>query len=889
MLRSIVPRGLVGVSWAVVRRSLLPLACLSLLLISPGCGGNDLGAEGDSEDESGTAETGDDDDDPVEPYDEFPGLSAEVEVKFDDRGIPHIYAANDDDLFFASGYQMAVDRLFQMDLTRRRALGRQAEVLGESAIDQDIVSRTFDLQRWGSLNAERLRGEAPDVYNSVIAWIAGVNARIAEIEAGDAPLPYGFAEAGYTPEPWDRDDEYAIAKLLYLGNSNSLERDLLATIIRRNLPEVWDAFELSKPMFEVAIMPEDEIPAGLAPDSRPSTRHLAPAPVPLDPHSPQAVADALSTLHGALAHLGVGRGPFGSNSWALDGRHTADGRSLIANDPHQPLDSPSLMYAQHLDSITRGEGSYDVIGFSFSGTMGVQLGHNRRLHWTATTNFADVMDLWEVRVEDNGVWIGEDFVEWDVREEVIEVAGGEPRVLELRDVPGYGVILPPELIPLPVAGPGRELLVNWTGFAGTNEEQCFARMAQAQDLDSWEEGVDLMEVAGFNFVAATADEIAYRVNILVPDRDLSSGALPYLVMDGDDPRGYWDGYLPASQLPRSRLTNRGWVATANNDPWGFTFDGDVTNDPFYYGYFYAAGHRAQRLDEELERLTEAGGVTLADMRALQLDTHSVLADALLPVLDDAVAAIGSDAALAEFEGDADLPALVEQLAGWDRRMDRDSAAALVWHVWLHSMAWEVAEDDLSFLYTLVFNQEPPFVIKIPALALLEAYPSTGLTQEGPRWLALSGLRITAQWLRDTYGDIDPSGYSWGDMHGTRFDNPAGELAPELDGGWVSTNGGEDTLDVSSSKFYAGSSNPAPPERLESTSGAIFRVVTSFAEDGTPVSEVNFPRGNAGEPSSPHWDDTLEDWVEGVYTPMPYREAEVDAATESSYRLTPSED
>lgn len=842
-------------------RRALPLVLIALFL--PTCQ-----REGAQDDDSH--------EEPVVPYDEFPGLTAAVQIHIDDRGIPHIYGQTDDDVAFASGYQMASDRLFQMDLMRRRALGRQAEVLGETYIDQDVVSRTFDLRRWGTMNMERAREDAPDVYNMMVSWVAGVNQRVAEVAAGDAPMPAGFAELGYMPESWELEDEFAIAKLLYLGNSNSLENDLLATILYRNIPDTWNRFRLSQPMFPVAIMPDDEVPAASKPNSKPSALHRAPAPVPMDPWSPAAIADALSGLSHAFGHVGA----VGSNNWIIDGRHTASGRPIVANDPHQPLQSPSLMYAQHLSSAA---GGIDVAGFSFAGTAGVQLGHNDALHWGATTNFADVMDLWEVRVEGEGVMIGDEFVAWDTRIETIDVAGGEPVVLTLHDVPDYGVILPEQLIPLPVAPAGRELLANWTGFGATAEEECFMRMAQARNLDDWEAAVDIMEVSGFNFVAATAEGISYRVNILVPERDLSKGALPYLVMDGDDVDSFWTSYLPPSQLPRSRAEQRGWIATANNDPWGFTFDGDVTNDPFYYGYFYAPGNRAKRLHVELEKLTAQGDITVADMQTMQSDTHSAMADVLLPVLADAVSQIGSNPELAEFEGNAEIQALAAELAAWDQRMERDSAGALIWHGWLHHMAWVAAQDDFAFLYTLVFAVDAPFVLKIPALSLLGEYADGGLAQESPEWIAVEGLRRTVDWLSAEFGGVDPSLYRWGDRHGTRFENPYGGM---YDGSWTPTDGGEDTINVSSSNYY-GNSSGDPAARFESKAGAIFRVVTTFAEDGTPEAMINFPRGNGGEPGSAHWDDTLGDWVEDVYSPFPFRRADVDAVTEQTIVLEPN--
>ena len=425
-------------------------------------------------------------------------------------------------------------------------------------------------------------------------------------------------------------------------------------------------------------------------------------------------------------------------------------------------------------------------------------------------------------------------------------------------------------------------MVNWTGFQATAEERCFYEMGVAEDIDTWEQAVDLMEVGGFNFIAATADDIAYRVNILVPDRDLSAGYLPYLVIDGDNEGSYWDGYLSADKLPRTRAEGRGWIGSANQDPFGFTFDGDITNDPFYYGFFYASGLRAKRLDDRFNELTAAGSVTEEDMKNLQLDTHSALSDALLPILFDAVDAIGSDPSLAQWEGDADIQTLAAELQAWDQNMERDSSAALIWHAWLHFMSYEAVGDDLGFLYTLVFAEEPPYILKIPGLAMTEGYSTGNLIQTSQAEVALEGLARTAQWLNSSFGGVDPANYSWGDMHGTRFQNPFGG---ELDGGWTPTNGGEDTLNVSSSNFYEGSGGNAA-ERFDSKDGPIFRIVTTFGEDGTPQATVNFPRGNSGVPSSPHWDDTLEDWVEGVYTPLPYTRADVEAATESSYTLAP---
>lgn len=284
-------------------------------------------------------------------------------------------------------------------------------------------------------------------------------------------------------------------------------------------------------------------------------------------------------------------------------------------------------------------------------------------------------------------------------------------------------------------------------------------------------------------------------------------------------------------------------------------------------------------------MVDAGGVSVEDMQALQTDTHSVLADKLIPVLDEAFASLPDDPALETFRDRPELQTLHTIIASdWNRRMDRDQAGALAFHLWLLFLTEEVVGDELSILYTTVLGEEPPFVVKFPVLAVTGEYPNAqALMQEGRDVLIFQALERTASLLTQRFGGVDPSGYTWGDLHGTRFDNPFGE---RLAAGWFPTDGGEDTLDVSSSKFLDDSGQPA--ERFDSTDGAIFRVVTTFAEDGTPDSFANFPPGNSGDPDSPHFTDTLQDWIAGEYRHLPYRRPEVDAAAKSTITLDPAE-
>ena len=839
----------------------------SLFLFS--CSDDDALGDGTSSTESGD-ETGEE----LDP-DLFPGLSDSVDIVRDEMGIPHIYGATDADVYYAAGYQMATDRLFQMDLVRRRALGRQVEVLGEDKRDSDELSHVMNFKGWGQANLDLVREESPEIHALVVAWLAGVNRRIEEVRAGDAPLPYGFGpdELDYMPETWELVDHYAIARLFFFGSSNQLEFDMLASILEMLIPETFAEIEIPRPMFDVAIMPPDEMPSGG--DIQPPVFGGSASRADVSSLSAGDLAAGISRFHGALADLAP---TTGSNNWALSGEHSANGRPLIAGDPHQPLDSPSVMYAHHLNSADAG-GSLDVVGFSFAGIAGVHLGHNRTLAWTATTNFADSSDLWLVDEQDGQVKIGDEWVDLVVREETI--AGQTYRV---EEVPGHGVILPNELAPVPIAGAGQKLLFDWTGFRGTTDEVGFLSINTATNASEFEQAVDALQISGFNFLGADTTDIAYRVNLLVPDRgDPSARKMPYVALDGNDPGNFWDGFLPADKLPRSRGGERGWITTANNDPWGFTFDGSVENDPWYYGTFFASGHRAKRIDDQLTLMTESGNITPEDMKALQTDTHSATSDVLLPMLETAWSKVGNDPAFDAFANRPELETLATLLLqDWDQRMAADSAGALAYHLFLMFTAERTVGDELTLFWPTLLEAEAPVIIKIPLLALKGDYGTDSPLLDDPvDRLVLKGLEDAADFLIDKYGSVDPSGYQWSEMHGTFFNNPYGG---ELELGFVGHAGGEDTVNVSSSVFV--DEMAKVKDRFDSGDGAVYRMVTHFDDSGMPRAEINFPPGNVAEPSSVFWDNTLDAWVAGEYSPLPYTREEVDAVTVETFVLEP---
>jgi penicillin amidase len=812
-----------------------------------------------------------------------------LEIIIDQNGVPHIYGATDEDAFFGAGYQMASDRLFHMDQARRRAQGRLAEIHGQEAVEDDEIARLFDWAGWGARHAEKMRAENAETVALVQAWVDGVNARLDEVRRQEAPTPWGFGpdEFGYMPDDWTVEHVMTIATMTGFGNDLSFDREAFAAIAFKLFPDAVGAVELFKPAREAYTT---DGPAGLeADDAPPSTVRLGTdARRPPVDVSARDLARTLETLKRLRRLRGIG-----SNNWAVHGRHTASGRPLIAGDPHLGFDLPGLFYALHINSKDQ-DGTIDAAGFSFVGTPGISVGQTDRVVWTPTTAFADVMDVWTVAMPDpDHVEIAGQLVEVTRREELITVrnpgapAGeGNTRALEVLTVDGYGVILPTDLVPIPLGEDGDRLLMNWIGFA-PNAFPSLLDFNRVTNIDEYDVAVDGF-AGNFNFVAADAEGITHRVGTRVPVRDVGEGRTPWLVLDADDPDTLWTGeFLPPEQLPHGRGEARGFVATANNDPFGFTANGRVDDDPWYFGAFFAPGWRAGRIEAELGRLidTSSGSITLEDMQALQQDVHSSLADDLVPLVEQAWANVGTDPALAEFEGRTDVGALVQLLAQWDRQMRRDSAAAVVLHAFAQMATRRTLEDDLSLLFLQAMDLQPVFIIKIATLALRGAYPQGDVVmQEGRDFIVLAALADTADLLTERFGGVDPQLYRLADARVTSFDGATGR---GLDRGTYPTDGSESTVNVAADGSFFDTAGGVH-EQWVSHWGPIFRHVATFAEDGTPELYFTAPLGNVADPSSPHFEDLHDGWVEGEYRKMPYRRDDVEASAEDRFTLLESD-
>jgi penicillin G amidase len=809
----------------------------------------------------------------------------DIEIIRDDLGIAHVYGDSDEDVFYGSGYSMAEDRLFEMEIFRRRSRGERASLFGAAYLSDDVAARTFGFRALGAADAARVKRERPAEYGLAAAWAAGVNARIAEIRSGAAPRPYGLGsgpgEIDLVPEDWTPDDTFGVGKLLAYGLSDTLSNKLLASALRGLAPDFSKAYPLLLPGWDapqVGPMAEGNTPAG-------PQKTLLPPGTGVPPASGAAPPGPYRFFE---EH-------FASNNWAVTAEHTDNGRPLLCGDPHQSLTSPPRFYPVHLSSTAAG-GTLDVVGFSFVGTPVVELGHNARVAWTATTSFADVMDIWAVETNDDEsevtLWDGAHAIErttevFAVRDDAGALA--EQKIDVLR-VPGYGVFLPKQVLPVPIGllTKADAIMVNWTGLQPTLEMSAYLAMGRAGDLAAWESAVDLIEVGAQNFVGADAKSIALRVHALVPDRgDPAGREMPWHLLEGEQagPASAWSrGFLPDEKLPHLRDPARGYIGTANADPFGFTADGDVSNDPYYFGAFFSNGSRARRINDELERLVTSGNkLTVEQMKALQRDHHSLLADSVGPHLSTALAAALSDPALAAYKGRADLAALGAALVAWDRSMapDRGEPLAFLGLTWF--AAQRLFEKPMSnLLFDAVAERSPPYLMGALRNTLDDRFPAAPtFMPEGKSALLLAALDDAASWLAGRFGTSDPSAYRLDQVQAAVF-------APLVPGGPlvvppVPVGGGTDTLNVAASAFFKGG---APRELMSPQDMSLYRMIVSFADDGTPEAQLNFAMGVSGEPTSPSFLDQQARWAAVDYAPLPFRKADVEQRAASRRTLAP---
>ena len=560
------------------------------------------------------------------------GLKASVTIRRDARSIPYIHASTDADMYFAQGYATASDRLWQMDLFRRRARGETAEVFGRAALDSDKLWRRYG---FSAIADESMKYLSPDSRAILESYSAGVNAYLATLTP--ETLPSEFRILQYRPGPWNPTDTIVIGKILADALSTTWPQDMTAASARQKLsPEkLADVLRIEQPD-DVVLFGSDKV------REKPAKAGLA--LVDRMPMMSSAVDDLTRMRRKSLEEIGLYiEGLAASNNWVISGKLTKDGRALLANDPHLPAMAPGIWYLTHLSSP-----SGKVAGVTFPGVPGIVLGHNEHYSWGATNLGPDVQDLYLETFNAEGKYRTPDG--WQsptVRREVIKVRkdllkpGSDDATFEVTETRN-GVVFLEE--------GDKKYSLKWTARDPRNSElDAFFAIDRGRNWKDFTDALRQYGGAAQNFVFADSKgSIGWYAAGRIPIRRNGDGSLPY---DGASNDGDWVGMIPFDELPHLFDPPSGLIVTANQRVVGTDYRYQQVSRAI------APPWRARRI---LDRLKDRKSLTIADAFDVQQDIYNI------PFTQLSKYIVASGAA---------SPETIAALRQWDGMMRAESAAA----------------------------------------------------------------------------------------------------------------------------------------------------------------------------------------------------------------------
>ena len=771
---------------------------------------------------------------------DVPRLAAGVTVLYDDRAVPHIFAANEDDAYRALGYVTARDRLFQLHLQTLAASGRLTELAGPRALELDREMRGLALPR----SAERLAAAATaDTGRSVRhlrAYADGINAYVRQLPASELPLE--FRLTGTRPVEWTLTDSYHLFNrmgwtLAYLA----LEDDRAAAASRVGMRAAEALFPDDLPIQE-PIQPNGQRTARF--DFRP-----LPPPGAPDTGSARllAAADAFLPAHARERAERDEPRSMASNNWAVSPRRSASGHALLAGDPHLDLTLPSIWYEAHLVV----PGALDVYGVTIPGSGAIVIGFNRDVAWTFTNTSADVLDLYAEQVDDaahptryrlDGAWKS-----LETRVERYLGPRGETIATDTLYFTHRG----------PMRRVGRRWLsMRWTVLEGGTELQAFYEASHARTAAELEDAFGRwFHAPAQNMLAADrGGHIAIRSNGHFPIRPGDGKGSS--VRDGTTSAIDWTGWLRPDQHPQSIDPAQGFLASANQQPM----------DPRVASAWWGGSYDPWRAMRINTLLRADSAVTSDAMRRFQTDPGSARADLFVPYFLGAAQRV-----LARATMDTQAARLSEAaglLGEWDRRYTRDNRRAVLFEGAMQELVRRTWDE-------LIVPGAARRVITPASAVLAELLADSASVWWDDRAtpaveqrddILVASLVASLDGARSTYGDPQGDGWRWDRIRRANVHHLL--RLPALSALAIPVQGGPETLSPS-----AGSG----------THGASWRMVVELGPELRAW--ATYPGGQSGNPVSTRYRDRMALWERGELEPLriPATPAHL-AATERSATL-----
>jgi penicillin amidase len=658
---------------------------------------------------------------------EVDGLQSPVKIYRDDFGVPHIFAQNETDLFFAMGYVVCQDRLWQMDLNRRAATGTLSEIFGTKTLKIDRLIRTIGIPKIANELALNISSVSKTMLT---AYSAGVNAYLAK---NKDRLPDEFILLQYQPQSWTIEHSLAYQRLMAWNLEMAWHVDLV-------FGELIDKVGIKK-MTE--ILPD----------------YPTNAPTIVEHHSFQLAQlqnQIKKITKSSFNWVGVTAPGWGSNSWVISGNRTTTGKPLLANDPHLAHQNPSIWYEIHLNAP-----GIDCYGVSLPGIPGIVIGHNPSIAWGLTNVMADGCDFF---VEDINPDNAEQYLyqgRWydfsRIAEEII-VKNQPSENLVIRFTHQGPIIS--DIHPA-MQNSTKAISLKWTGHQLSDELFACYKIMKAKNWDDFIEALQCFSVPAQNYIYAdTAGNIGYYCTGSIPIRNSGNGLIP---QPGRNKDFEWITSIPFKQLPQSYNPADGRIVTANNK-----IDADY---PYFITTYWEPPYRAERIKELLAIKDK---FYLNDFKAIQLDLFSKHAQFLMPIILDV---------LPNFERNTQLRAyFCHSLETWDFNLEAEAVAPTIFEVFLTRFYKNIFIDEMGDSLFNNFLSLPNIPIRVTDNLITRKTSqwfdniNTPDSVESMSDIVLLSLEQTFDYLTNNLGE-KVSDWCWGNIHSLTFEHALGKQKP----------------------------------------------------------------------------------------------------------------
>ena len=733
------------------------------------------------------------------------GLQQPVTVRYDDHRVPHVFAQNDHDLYFAQGYLTARDRLWQMEFQTHVAAGRLAEIVGPTRLETDRFFRRMGLP-FGAANSLKVMMANPTTRTVLESYSAGVNAYIGQLTP--ATLPFEYKLLDYRPEPWQPLKCALLLKFMAWDLSGRTDDLRMSNILRQYGPVA------TKDLFPDYPTREDPIvPVGTPLDFKPLT-------IPAAPQSFEAAYATQQLRTEPDAELG-------SNNFAVSGMKSASGYPLLANDPHLTLNLPSIWYQIQLSAP-----GVNVYGVTIPGAPAVIIGFNENVAWGVTNVAADVLDFYQLKFKDNTRREYWHAGRWKPVRRVVEhiKVRGQPDRLDTVLYSHHGPVVydkaeKPFVSQTPIAHAMR-----WTAHDGANEIQTFYQLNRARSYPDYTAALATYGSPAQNFIFADNEQdVAIWPNGRFPLKWRDQGKF---ILDGTDPAYDWQGWIPATHNPHVKNPARGFVSSANQFSTGPDY-------PYYLNWTYANYERGHRINQRLAAMRQA---TPDSLRQLQNDVLDLNAQLMLPRL----LALVTDPTTGATPPPATSPEgqVLAELRRWPYQYTADAIGPSVFSLWYNDLLKRLWDDDFpsgpkgpALRYpgrdrtnNLILNEATSPWIDNRRTPAKETLPQ----------LALQSLRFATDSLTRKFGPLSPK-WRWANQKSTDILHLL--QIPGFGQMNVDCGGGTGIVNATSER-----------------TGPSWRMVVAL---GPQVRAYGvYPGGQSGNPGSPYYDNLLETWRVG---------------------------